>query len=70
MRANAGDGSKQEEVYQMTYFGFIPKGRKYAEVIVTKEQGQRSTQVETGVTFPTFKAAEQAVFEKNMAVTK
>ena len=49
----------------MTYFGFIHKGRKYAEVLVTKEQGKRSTQVETGVTYPTFKAAEQGVFAKN-----
>lgn len=50
----------------MKYYGFVPKGRKWAEVLVTKEQGQRSSQVETGITYPSFKAAEKAVFAKNL----
>lgn len=54
----------------MQYFGFVPSGRHFAEVRVTKEQGKRSTQVETGVVFPSFKAAEQAVAQKNLEIAR
>lgn len=53
----------------MQYFGFVPKGRAFAEVKVTKAQG-RSTQVETGVVFPSFKVAEQTVADKNLVISR
>lgn len=53
-----------------TYYGFVAKGRKYAEVLAIKEQGQRSTHVETGVTYPSFRAAEKAVGDKNLAISR
>ena len=54
----------------MKYHAFVPKGRRYAEVIVTKAHGKASTQTETGETFPTFAAAEQAVADRNLAISR
>jgi len=49
-----------------TYYGIIPQGsRKWAEVLVTKEPGQRSAQTETGVTYPSFRVADAAIAAKN-----
>lgn len=55
-----------------TFYGFVGKGRRgYAEVLVTKPgPGQRSSQVETGVTFSSFKAAEKATGDKNLAISR
>ena len=52
------------------YYGFFKRGRKYVEVLATKEQDKSSTDVETGITYPTFVAAEQAVLDKNIAITR
>lgn len=52
------------------YYGFFKRGRKYVEVLATKEQGKPSTDVETGVIYPTIAAAEQAVLDKNITITR
>jgi hypothetical protein len=54
----------------MKYYGIFAKGRRWTEVLVTKEPGQRSTQVETGVTYASFRAAEKAVGDKNLAISR
>ncbi len=54
----------------ITYYGFVGAGRKYAEVLVTKEQGKRSTQSETGTIYPSFRDAEKAVGDKNLAISR
>lgn len=54
----------------MQYYGFVAKGRRWSEVLVTKEQGKRSTQTDTGVVYPSFRAAEKAVGDKNLAISR
>ncbi len=54
----------------ISYYGFVGKGRQYAEVLVVKEQGQRSTQSETGTIYPSFRAAEKAVGDKNLTISR
>lgn len=48
------------------YLGFIAHGRKWAEVLVTREGGRTRT-APTGVVYQTGRAAQIAVGAKNIA---
>jgi hypothetical protein len=49
----------------LRYFAFVFEGRRWIELLITRANGRQVSQVPTGVTYKTARAAEAGVFAKN-----
>lgn len=52
---------------RITYYAAEGKGRQWAEVLVVRENGRQVSQEPTGVIYPTTKAMQAGLAERNRA---